>query len=338
MAVNLIELATSYLPDTVVDRVSRLLNESPGNTRTALTGALPTVLSGLSQRSAEPGGPSSVLDLIAQVTAPDRVAGEVVMPQGTMFNRLGGLANGNNDDGLIDHLQTIGSSITSSLFGEQSGAVAGALASHSGVKQASAESLLNLAAPILLTVMGKKLHEDGEGPVNAAGLLSNQTGYIQSAMPTGLQSLLGSIPNFGALGGLAGGLGGIGAGMGDAAIRTADTVTPASAPMPAASNTSGPSASPIIPPAGAERPVAGIPAFNSEHTAGSGRETRWLPWLLLALGVIALVFFLRSCRTDESRNSAVVGTDSTSAEGRRTNTANAVEATADSVATDVKRP
>lgn len=331
MAVNLIDLATSYLPDNLVDRVSRQLDENPQNTRTALNGALPTVLSGLVQRSAEPGGTSSVMDLIAQVTAPDRVAGEVVMPQGTIFNRLGNLANNDEDSGLIDHLQSTGSGIMSSLFGQQNGAVAGALASHSGVKQSSAQSLLSLAGPVLLAVIGKKLHDDGDGPTNLANLLSSQSSYIQSAMPSSLGSLLGSIPGLSALGGLTSGLGGIGAGMGDTAARLSDTVTPTVA-------TSAPPASTTIPPAGADRPVAGIPAFNSEHTAGSGRETRWLPWLLLALGVIALIFFLRSCRTDESRSSAVVGTDSTSAESRRENTADAIEATADSVATDVKRP
>lgn len=337
MAVNLIELATSYLPDNVVDRVSRLLDENPQNTQTALNGAFPTLLSGLAQRSAEPGGTSSVMDLVAEVTTPDRVAGEVVMPQGTIVNRLGNLANNDDDNGLIDHLQSIGSGILSSLFGDRSGAVAGALASYSGVKQSSAQSLLSLAGSVLLAIIGKQQHEDGEGPTNLAGLLSSQTGSIQSAMPSGFQSLLGSIPGFGALGGFVSGLGGIGAGMGDTVTRTAETVMPAAAPVPPKPIPTP--ATPLTPtpvePVEADRPVAGIPAFNSEHTAGSGKGTNWLPWLLLGLGVIALIFFLRSCRTDESRSSAVVSTDSSSAESRRENTAEAIEATADSAASDV---
>ena len=57
MAVNLLDMATGYLTDAVVSRVSGSLGEDPENIHKALTGALPVFLGGLISRSTSPDEP-----------------------------------------------------------------------------------------------------------------------------------------------------------------------------------------------------------------------------------------------------------------------------------------
>ncbi|AQG78041.1 OmpA family protein [Spirosoma montaniterrae] len=279
MNTNLLDLAKGYLSKGVVERVSNMLGESEANTQMTLNGTLPTILSQLVQKSSEPGGSSSIMDLIGQVTTPNRAAGDVIEPAGGILGQLSNLAGGSASDASanqINSLLSMGLGVVSSLFGEKAGGVASALASYGGVKQSSASSLMSLAGPVLLAVLGRKMADEGTGVSGLAGLLSSQTGAIQGAMPTGLGTLLSRIPGLGLLGGLAG----------SAVAGAGATVR-----QPAAS----------IPPVSS-------PVYSDDDNRGSGN--RWLPWLLLALGVLGLFFLLRSCNGDKAKETASATADS----------------------------
>ncbi len=297
MAVNLLELAKNYLTDSVVGQVSTMLGENQQNTQKALNGALPAILSGLVQKSAEPGGTSAIMDMVGEVMSPNRAAGDVITPAGGMVSQLSNvLMSGTQSDGLL----SMGSGIIQSLFGSKTAAIAGALSSYSGIKQSSASSLMSIAGPILLSVLGKKLADDGTGVTGVAGLLSSQSTNSQSAIPSGFGALLGAIPGLSFLGGLSGKLG-------DLTSPSVNTTTRVAAP-----------AVPITRPA---------PTYVDDDERPSGGGNRWLPWLLLALGAVGLFYFLRSCRNDG--NTSVEGAaDSVSTSIN--NTATDVTAAADS--------
>ena len=306
MAVNLLELAKSYLSDNVVGQVSTMLGENQQNTQTALNGALPAVLGGLIQKSTEPGGPGSIMDMVGQVMTPNRAAGEVVTPEGGMFSQLGSMSNGGS--GQMSSFLSMGSGLITSLFGDKAGMIANALSSHSGIKQTSASSLLSLAAPVLMGVLGKHMATDGDGPAGLASLLSSQTGNLQAAMPSGLGSLLGAMPGMAMLGGLGGQF---------SNVRSSNTVPPVTTPV-----------TPITPPvAKVDRPAASVPAYTDDQPTAGGN--RWLPWLLLGLGALALFYFLRGCGNDRTKTTATSMTDTTTVVSERTTTA--VGAAADSV-------
>ncbi|WP_223860851.1 OmpA family protein [Spirosoma validum] len=288
MAVNLLDSAKSYLSDDVIGQVSNMLGEKPQNTQKAFDGALPAILSGLVQKSIEPGGTSSIMDMIGEVMAPNRAAGEAITPSGGILSHLSTLfTNGSQSSTLL----SVGASIIQRLFGDKAGAVAGAVASYSGIKQSSASSLLSIAGPVLLSLLGKKLADDGTGVSGIAGLLSNQASYIQSAVPVGLSSLLGSIPGLSFLGGF-------GSKIGD---LTSSVTEPVTRVTPSAVN---------VPPA---RP-APAPVYTEDDDRSSGGGNRWLPWLLLLLGAAALFYFLRSCGKEKETVSTTTETtvDSTS--------------------------
>lgn len=268
MAVNLLDLAKAYLTNTVVNQVSNHLGESSAQTQTALTSVLPAVLGGIIQKASEPGGSSTIMNLIGQLTTPNRSTGEVIGSTNGILDQLDDLISGKN--GQLASLLSMGSGLVTSLFGDKAASIAGAISSFSGVKQSSASSLMSLASPILLSLIGKKMTDDGSGPIGLASLLNSQTPHVEAAVPSGLASLFSSIPGLGLLGGLASKL----SSMGSTASGSMASYSPSSTLM-----------------------------YNEDDDSRGGGN-RWLPWLLLALGALALFFVLRSCQKESTTTSA----------------------------------
>ena len=256
---NLLDIAKSYLSDDVVGQVSTMLSENQQEIQAAIDGALSVVLGGLIQKSAEPGGIGGVMDMVAEVMSPNRAAGEVVVPDGGVFSQLGSMFDGSNTQ--MSRFLAMGSGLVTGIFGEKASVIASALATHSGIKQTSALSLLNLAGPVVLGVLGKRLAADGDGLTGLAGLLNGQANNVLTATPPGLRSFLGNSP----------------------ATAMLETLGTRLANIESGRNTTA--SLPTTP------PVAGIPAFSNDHTSGGGN--RWLPWLLLVVGAAVLLYFLR---------------------------------------------
>ena len=274
MAVNLLEMAKSYLSDGVVNQVSTMLGESEHDTQKAFDGALPAVLGGLIQKSREPGGNGSIMDMLGDVTAPDRTAGDITSPVGGIAGNLGSMLS----DGLqSSRLLSMGSTIIQTLFGDKAGAITGALSSFSGIKQTSATSLMSLAGPLLLSVLGKRMADDGTGVSSLDGLLGNQATHVQSALPAGLTTLLGGVSGLSFLGGLGNTMGAVPSSVADPLAPT--PVTPVRTAPPVT-------------------PTPETPIYTNEEDKRPAGGMNWLPWLLLLLGAVALFFLLRSCRTD----------------------------------------
>lgn len=319
---NLLELARSYLSDDVVGQVSTMLGESQPHTQMAIDGALPAVLGGLLHKSTDAGGIGGVMDMVAHVMAPNRAAGEVITPDGGVFSHLSSLFDGNGTQ-MSDFL-SMGSGLVESLFGDKAGAIASALSTHSGIKQTSAASLLSLAAPVVLGVLGQQLTANGGGLSELAGLLRSQVGNVQAAMPTGVRSLLGVFPGM---------------------TMPGSTVNPSTSAESDRGNTGSPMPSSDAPVTTSpvavgdvDRPVAGIPAFSNDHTSRNGN--RWVPWLLLALGVAALLYFLSGCSNDRSGANTDKGTGlaDTANVASDANTDTKIGPAIDSIGSAVKAP
>jgi outer membrane protein OmpA-like peptidoglycan-associated protein len=173
MAVNLIDLAKTYLTSDVISRVSNLLGEQPSNTERAFDSALPAVLSGLIDKSTEPGGPGSIMDMIGQVMTPNRMLNdEATIPGGGIGTQLTDLLS---TAGKSGSLIALGSVIIQNLFGSKTEAVAGAVASASGINETSAASVLSIAGSVVLSALGRSIADTGTGIAGLTGLLSSQT-------------------------------------------------------------------------------------------------------------------------------------------------------------------
>src|SRR5262249_25138005 len=178
MATDLVGLVQGVLNSSVVDQIGKVVGEPPAKTQAAVSGAVPSVLAGvLNEMGASPGGAGQIVSTLTHNRF-DRVVG--IVP--SML--------GNGSGGSVDQLMGMGKRVLGSLFGDKLGAVSGALAGSSGVSTASATSILGIAAPAVMGMLGKQLGSN-PSPSGLLGLLSSSKDGIARLAPAGLLGALG---------------------------------------------------------------------------------------------------------------------------------------------------
>jgi OmpA-OmpF porin, OOP family len=174
---NILDLIKSQVGAQGIDALSGLLGENAANTQIATNSSAATILATLMQQAAanNGGGAAGILDMITKGNH-----------NGSIMDNLGGLLG---DANAANGLTTAGGGILNSLLGDKMGGIASLIANISGIKGSSASSLLSMAAPIVLGMLGKNVGNGG-----ASGLLSllmGQGDAVKAALPTGISSLLG---------------------------------------------------------------------------------------------------------------------------------------------------
>jgi outer membrane protein OmpA-like peptidoglycan-associated protein len=85
----------------------------------------------------------------------------------------------------------LGDRLLALVLGDRQNAVARTLAETFGIKSSSASSLLGIAGPMVLAVLGDRVRKDGLDASGLARLLAGERDSIVAAAPAGLSSLLG---------------------------------------------------------------------------------------------------------------------------------------------------
>jgi OmpA-OmpF porin, OOP family len=176
MAASLLDSLTTLITPDLASKAASMLGESDSGVRKGLGAALPVVLSGLASRADDAGFAGSLFDLVRSPANDDSV-----------LNNISSLLGG----GASSPMMGLGSSLLSSLFGGNVGSVANALASFAGVKSSTGSSLLNLAAPLVLGVLGKRVRSDGLNASSLGSLLLGQKDAFAAALPGPLANLRG---------------------------------------------------------------------------------------------------------------------------------------------------
>ena len=185
MAIDLIDLAKGQLTPDVIDKLSAHTGESGPATSKALGGSVPALLAGMLNSASAPGGLTRLIDLFGQGRH-----------DGSVLSAIPAQLSGSGLDGLISS----GGSILGSLFGTRQDAVTGVIASSSAVRQSSAGSLLSVAAPMVLGLIGRQLSTTGGVTMSSLkDLLLGQRNTIVANAPPGLASALG-LSDLGSLG------------------------------------------------------------------------------------------------------------------------------------------
>ncbi len=179
---DLLGLVKEQLTSSIVSKISSFLGESSENTHSALKSALPAILGGVMQKASTTQGASDLLNTI-------RTGGY----DGGVLDNLGGLLD---DVKSTSTIASLGSGLLGNIFGDKLGALSSVIANVSGIKTGSASSLLGLAAPILMNVLGKQVTSQGMSTSGLASLLMSQKDTVKAALPAGI----GSVLNVGALG------------------------------------------------------------------------------------------------------------------------------------------
>jgi OmpA-OmpF porin, OOP family len=177
MATILDSVRSLVTPDLLA-QAATALGESQGNVSRGIGAAAPAILAGLLAKSNDTGIMRQIMDLLGNASL-----------DSNLLRNLGGMLGegGATRSPLADLAQRF----LSALFGPQIGSVTNAIASHAGLKPQSASSLLTLAAPLVMSVLGDTVKRDGLNAAGLARLLASQKDSILKEAPAGLTSLLG---------------------------------------------------------------------------------------------------------------------------------------------------
>jgi outer membrane protein OmpA-like peptidoglycan-associated protein len=177
MAFNLIETVSGLFSNDLVSKAASSLGESEGGIQKALSGIVPSVLTGLLNKAGSGGNAASgILDLAKQASGSG------------ILNNLSGLLGGGGGGAMSGLLSMAGN-----IFGDKLGNITNLISSFSGIKSSSASSLISMASPAALGAIGKHASDNN---LNAGGLLSmfvSQKDKILSAIPSGLGGLAGAL-------------------------------------------------------------------------------------------------------------------------------------------------
>jgi OOP family OmpA-OmpF porin len=252
MSSNLLELAQGYFGRDKVHQASTALGESEGSISTALRSVVPLAVGTVFARSQQAGGSTEMLSMAEQAHSSGIL--------GNLSSLLGGLSSGSttapaSEGGLLNR----GTELLRSVLGSSYTTAVDSMSQHAGVRTSTVSSLLSMAVPVVLGLLGKHAAENKLNANSFENYLSSQRGSIMGALsnlPGGLGSMLAGLGT-----GVAGMAHNIGSTVSAAADRTDDTLR----------NTT-----------------------QNMRTATTS-PSRW-PWLLLVLlGVVALIYFMRSC-------------------------------------------
>jgi outer membrane protein OmpA-like peptidoglycan-associated protein len=164
MQTDLIQMAEGYLGPDVAARASALVGESPATTGKALDAGIRAVVGGLAGETSSPGGAERLAHVL-------REAG-FARDMGGLPERLAGKG--------FDEIVALGKDLLRRVLGGRAGTAVDAAARSSGVAPSTMETLMGLATPVVLGVLGSR----GLDARGLAELLAAQPGVTPGAAAT----------------------------------------------------------------------------------------------------------------------------------------------------------
>src|SRR5262245_5783156 len=174
---SLIQLVQETLTPDIVGKISSLVGETPATTESGLGRAAPAVLAGVLNNSSTPGGAEHMRSLVT-----DGGWGSDLLDN--LGTRLGG-------GGGTSNLVASGAQLISGVFGGKTDSITDLIASGSGMSRGSASTILAVAAPIVMSVLGKQIVSRGLGASGLATMLAGERTSLLGALPAGVSGLLG---------------------------------------------------------------------------------------------------------------------------------------------------
>jgi outer membrane protein OmpA-like peptidoglycan-associated protein len=175
MAPNLLRLVTDEFRGDTLNRVASAIGETPAKTQAALGGAIPALLAGIGNKVSTTSGAGEVFDALRS--------------NNLDTNQFATAASALTAPNGISGLTAMGPSLLKTVLGDRVGGLTDGLASFAGINRASSGSLLSLALPIILSLIGRRAGSLGGGVAGLMSLFKGQN-FLQD-IPAGLGSALG---------------------------------------------------------------------------------------------------------------------------------------------------
>jgi outer membrane protein OmpA-like peptidoglycan-associated protein len=179
MAIDLVDLVKGYLTPDVVQQAATHVGETSGATQKALAAIVPTLIGGLTNMASTNVGAEQLVRMLDAGS----YDGSILNSNGVKSLFGGGAP--------MQSALSAGKSILDSLFGAKVGSVGDLIARFAGLRPGSTSSLLALAAPLVLHVLGRQRASIAPGASSLASLLGEQKSFLAGMMPAGLSSVLG---------------------------------------------------------------------------------------------------------------------------------------------------
>jgi len=141
MAINLVELAKGYLTPDIVQKAASFVGESEPATQKTMNGIVPTLIAAIASQASTNSGAEKLSRMLD--------AGKY---DGSALNNLGSLFGGGE---TTQKAITQSKDVLSSLFGNKTEGLADQIARWAGVRVGSASSLLALAVPFIMNLLGR---------------------------------------------------------------------------------------------------------------------------------------------------------------------------------------
>ena len=259
---SLISEITQHFTPEVVRSARSMIGESEPSTYKALQVATPTVLSGMANMASSSEGANNLANMI-------REGGNAGLSENPMSLFRGGSAT--------NYVASAGQRQLGKLFGGNTSSVMELVAKSGGVSTSSASKLMSLITPLTLSVVGKRMATEASGSSGLTDLLSRQRDEISAAAPAGLSRILGFGPR-----------------VVPSPVKTVESTTVRTVESEEVLDRPTHIEHFVERTPFAERSVPAV----SPPRAGGG--VRWLPFVLLILGALALLGYLLS-RSREPR-------------------------------------
>jgi OmpA-OmpF porin, OOP family len=177
MAINLVELAKGYLTPSIIQKAGSFVGESESATQKAMDAIVPTLIAALANQASTSGGAEKLSRIL-----------DTGKYDGSALNNLGTLFSGGE---TTQKAVAEGKDVLSSLFGSKTEGLVDQIARFAGLRTGSAASLLALAVPLILNLLGRQRATIGQSPAALASLLGEQKSFLAGLLPTGIASFLG---------------------------------------------------------------------------------------------------------------------------------------------------
>jgi outer membrane protein OmpA-like peptidoglycan-associated protein len=276
---NLLNVFKDLAGDQLANLAGDLVGASKQETAIAMDSVLPALMGGLLGKVSDEKSAGGFMDFLGNNDL-----------NGGLLDNIGDLfGSPEKSSGLMG----MGGTILNFLMGNKTNAVIDLLTRVTGMDNAKMGSLLKIAAPFLMSFIGKKVKSENMGAGGLLGLLNSQRDYVKEAAPAGLLGSLG-------LSGWGDSISGVANKLGDSAGRATDQVTHAAGEV---------------------------------ANAGKSGIQKLLPWLVLLLGALGLFYILRGCNAEEMKDAANSAMDKTEEMASKTGDAmsDAANATTDAV-------
>ena len=165
MVINLLDMLIDQIDDTVISQAGSFLGVENSGVKSAMGAALPSILGSLIASGSSSQGSKGLIDMITK-------GGH----DGSVFDNLGSVLGGG--DSASNFLNS-GSDILKSLMGNKLDSVVDIISSVSGLNKGSSSSIMNMAAPLVMGMVGKYFKSKALDAMGLSNFLDSQSRYVE---------------------------------------------------------------------------------------------------------------------------------------------------------------